>query len=148
MDNNKVAEYDGTGKELWSVAVPSPWSAARLKNGNTLIASNRNFVREVNPQGQTVWEFQPSDVPGFRIFNTQTAYRLASGNTIINNWRTPQGDNLPVQFLEVTPDKKVVWAVRAWGKSDDDMGKVNLGASTNIQLLDEPGTPENGDMQR
>jgi len=38
--------------------------------------------------------------------------------------------------LEVTPDKKVVWALRAWGNP------VDLGPSTTIQLLDTPSVPE------
>jgi hypothetical protein len=38
-----------------------------------------------------------------------------------------------VQALEVTPGKKVVWALRAWGTP------VDLGPATTIQLLDEPG---------
>ena len=43
--------YDMDGKEIWSVAVPSPWAAVRLKNANTLVTSNRNFVREVIDDG-------------------------------------------------------------------------------------------------
>jgi hypothetical protein len=41
-----------------------------------------------------------------------------------------------VQALEVTPDKKVVWALRALGNP------LDLGPSTTIQLLDQPGVPE------
>jgi hypothetical protein len=46
------------------------------------------------------------------------------------------GWDLSVQALEVTPGKKVVWAFRAWGPP------VDLGPSTTIQLLHEPGAPE------
>jgi hypothetical protein len=47
-----------------------------------------------------------------------------------------------VQVLEVTPEKKVVWALSEWKNPD-------LGPASSIQLLDEPGTPENpGDLQR
>ncbi|MGA2149274.1 MAG: hypothetical protein ABSH49_30415 [Bryobacteraceae bacterium] len=42
----------------------------------------------------------------------------------------------PVQAFEVTPDKKVVWALRAWGNP------VDLGPSTTNQLLDERDVPE------
>lgn len=45
--------------------------------------------------------------------------------------------NLPVQFMEVTPDKKVVWALKAWEEP------VNLGPSTIIQFLDTKEKPEN-----
>ena len=45
-----------------------------------------------------------------------------------------------VQVIEVTPDKKVVWALRDWN---------NLGSATGIQLLDQPGIPEKpGDLLR
>jgi hypothetical protein len=43
-----------------------------------------------------------------------------------------------VQIIEVTPDKKVIWA-RDW---------KTLGPASSIQLLDEPGVPEDGDLQR
>ena len=36
----------------------------------------------------------------------------------------------PVQAIEVTPEKKVVWALRAWAPPAD------LGPSTTIQILD------------
>lgn len=44
--------------------------------------------------------------------------------------------NAPVQALELTPDRKVVWALRSWTDP-------NLGPATTIQILDEPGAPEN-----
>jgi hypothetical protein len=46
---------------------------------------------------------------------------------------------LHVQLIEVTPDKKVVWALRDW---------VTLGPASSTQLLDEPGIPEKGEQQR
>jgi len=148
MDNNKVAEYNMDGKEIWSIAIPSPWAAVRLKNGNTLISSNKGFVREVNPKGETVWEFTQKDVPDIKLFSIQEADRLANGNTVITNW-CPNGIKDPkkwpssVQVLEVTPDKKAVWALRSWTDPAD------LGPATVIQLLDEPGVPEKpGDQQR
>jgi hypothetical protein len=141
MDLNKVAEYDSTGKELWShTPGMATWSAERLKNGDTLIAGAR-LVREVNPAGATVWEFSPADVPDYLFNSMQIAKRLPNGNTLINTWfnqwnATADPATVPVQALEVTPDKKVVWALRAWGNP------VNLGPSTTIQLLDEPSIPE------
>lgn len=140
MGENKVVEYDLDGKVLWTVAAQSPWSALRLKNGNTLISSNKNFVREVNPKGETVWELTQADVPDYKLSNTQTAYRLANGDTVISNWCAGIKNDKEwagtVQFIEVTPEKKVVWALRSW--SDP----VDLGPSTSIQFLDEPGNPE------
>jgi hypothetical protein len=140
MSEGKVVEYDLDGKEVWSVKAKSAWSAVRLKNGNTLIAGDASkYVREVNSKGETVWELTQRDVPGMKLFNTQTANRLANGNTVICNWcagnnRTQEWAGT-VQVFEVTPDKKVVWALSSWKDPD-------LGPSTSIQLLDEPGAPE------
>ncbi len=138
MDLGKVVEYDSAGKELWSHSPGiATWSAERLKNGNTLIAGAK-MVREVNAAGATVWEFSPADVPEYLFNSMQTAKRLPNGNTLINTWfnqwnATVNPETAPVQALEVTPDKKVVWALRSWGNP------VDLGPSTTIQLLDEPG---------
>jgi hypothetical protein len=100
LDMNRIAEYDWNGKEVWSLAVQSPWGANRLANGNTLVtnwcpANNRD----------------PKDWPG------------------------------TVQLLEISPDKRVVWAVSQWKDPD-------LGPFSSIQLLDEPGAAERGDYQR
>jgi hypothetical protein len=72
----------------------------------------------------------------------QLATRLPNGNTIINNWFNEWSGkvdpaNAPIQAIEVTPDKKVVWALRSWTPPAD------LGPATSIQLLDVPGAPEN-----
>lgn len=147
LDNNKIAEYDMTGKEIWALAVLSPWGANRLQNGNTLVTSNRGFVREYDTAGKTVWEFSQADVPDIRLFGPQEANRLANGNTVITFWcpgalKDPKEWPGTVQVLEVTPDKKVVWALSSWEAPAD------LGPATCIQLLDEPGVPENGDQQR
>ncbi len=137
MDMGKVVEYDLEGKALWSVAVPGVWSAKPLANGNILAASNRKFVREINRQGQTVWEWTAADAPDYQFPNIQTAVRLANGNTLINNWFNQWSDRLdlsqpPIQAIEVTPDKQIVWVLRSWAEPAD------LGPSTTIQVLDAP----------
>ncbi len=136
LGENKVVEYDLGGKVLWSVAAPSPWQAVRLDNGNTLIAGDwSRYVREVNPKGETVWEFTQADVPNDRLGNTQSANRLPNGNTIITNWIAGEKDTSlwpgTVQVFEVTRDKHVVWALSSWDHPD-------LGPATSIQLLDDP----------
>jgi outer membrane protein assembly factor BamB len=141
MDLNKVVEYDSTGKDLWSYQVDGGlWSAERLKNGNTLISGGK-LVREVSPAGATVWEFTSADVPDYLFNSIQIAKRLPNGNTLVNTWFNQWNGaadpaTAPVQALEVTPDKKVVWALHAWGSP------VDLGPSTTIQLLDAPSVPE------
>jgi len=149
MSEGKVVEYDLNGKEVWSVQAASAWAAVRLQNGNTLISGDaKGYVREVNSKGETVWEFTQTDAPDIKIFNIQGANRLANGNTVICNWCANGAKNLAdwpttVQVLEVTPDKKIVWALRSWTPPAD------LGTATSIQLLDGPATPQGpGDQMR
>jgi len=146
-DLDKVVEYDRTGKQIWTVDVPVPWSAVRLKNGNTLVSSgSTQTIREFDAKGKVVWEFSQKDVPGIRLFSLQEANRLANGNTLVTNWcpngvKDPKDWSQTVQVLEVTPDKKLVWALRSWDNPD-------LGPATCAQLLDEPGMPEKFEQQR
>ena len=141
----KVVEYNKDWKEIWSVDAPSAWAAIRLKNGNTLISGNQHgYVREVNPKGEIVWEINKDDLPGIPLYTVQEVSRLANGNTVICNWyggvKKPDWKKV-VQIIEVSPDKKVVWALRQWADP-------NLGPASAIQLLDEPGKAESGDLQR
>lgn len=139
LSGGKVVEYDKNFNEIWSYKIPSPWAAIRLKNGNTLISDEREaLAREVNPKGETVWEFKLSELPPEIGFSgSQSCVRLANGNTIFcsraDNGKRPQ-------LVEITPDKKVVWVLKDW---------KDLGPATAIQVLDEPGIPENpGDLER
>jgi len=145
LNMGKVVEYDKDWKEIWSVPAPSAWAAVRLKNGNTLISGNQHgYVREVNPKGESVWEINKNDLPGITLYTVQEVSRLANGNTVICNWAgSTKKENWPtvVQIIEVTPDKKVVWALREWTNPD-------LGPASSIQLLDEPGVAEKGALQR
>jgi hypothetical protein len=132
LEMNQVVEYDKKFKEIWKYEVKSPWAAIRLKNGNTLITDEQDILtREVNPRKETVWELRPSDLPEeYRYINTQSATRLANGNTIVCS---RGGDGKGPQLVEVTPDKKVTWVLRDW---------ANFGPATAVQILDEPGIPE------
>jgi hypothetical protein len=142
-DLGKVVVYDAEGKDTRSVAAPSAWAAVRLQNGNTLISGNQHgWIREVNPKGETVWEINKDDLPGVRLYTIQEASRLANGNTLINNWAgsAPMADwPSIVQLVEVTPAKKVVWALRDW---------ATLGPASSTQLLDGRGAAEKGELQR
>ncbi len=131
--NAAVVEYDKDFKEVWRYPIRSPWAAIRLKNGNTLITDEGDkLTREVNPKGETVWELKPEDLPEpYRFINTQSCTRLANGNTIICS---RGGGGKGPQLVEVTPDKKVVWVLWDW---------KDLGPATAVQILDDPGIPEN-----
>jgi len=147
MNMGKVVEYDSTGKVLWSVMADHPWAAIRLKNGNTLISGDQaGYAREVNPKGETVWEFSQKDAPGIPLYNIQECNRLENGNTIICNWcpnkiKDPKLWVNSVQVFEVTPNKKIVWALKSWANPD-------FGPASAIQLLDQKGKEELGQLQR
>jgi len=160
LNMGKVVEYDRNFNVVWSwpdaasvtaadpAAAPttkptgvvlsdgekfSPWAAIRLKNGNTLITneSGKSHI-EVSPDKKIVWELKPGDLPQeYRYINTQSCTRLANGNTIVCS----RGSNgAGPQLVEVTPDKKVVWVL--WDFA-------TLGPATAVQILDDPGIPEN-----
>jgi hypothetical protein len=132
LEMDKVVEYDKNFREIWKYEIKSPWAAIRLKNGNTLITDEKDILtREVNPRKETVWELRPGDLPeAYRFINTQSATRLANGNTIICS---RGGNGKGPQLVEVTPDKKVVWVLQDW---------TSLGPATAVQILNEPGVPE------
>ena len=135
MDMKKVCEYDDAGKQVSSFDAPGIWSAVKLKNGNVLCTQGK-IVRETDTGGKTVWEFSQADCPDYKISQFQIATRLPNGNTLMNNWVNPWSVKIdpataPVQALEVTPDKKIVWALRSW------LGENNLGPATTIQILDD-----------
>nr|WP_068893395.1 hypothetical protein [Pedobacter panaciterrae] len=141
MDLGKVCEYDVNGKELLSLEVPGVWSAVQLKNGNILVTSNKRFVKEITRSGKVVWEYILDEIPDYKVSSPQLATRLPNGNTLINNWFNQwdsklDPSNAPVQAIEVTPAKKIVWALRSW------TDPVNLGPSTTIQLLNDTNSLE------
>jgi hypothetical protein len=135
LDSDMVAEYDIKGKTVWSFRGRSPWSASRLGNGNTLISNYHNTINEVDPNGKVVWQLNQSDIPEIKLFIIQAAERLPNGNTVFANWcgvDVKDSKNWPgtVQLVEVTMDKKVVWALSEWVNPD-------LGPASSIQILDK-----------
>jgi len=142
---SKVVEYDKNFNEIWTYEIPTPWAAARLHNGNTLITDEHDkLVREVNPKGETVWQLKQADLPADVVLhNLQTAERLANGDTVIfSSTGGTKKEERPgiIQALEVTPDKKLVWVLQDW---------KNLGPAATAQFLDQPGVPEKpGALQR
>jgi hypothetical protein len=56
---NKVIEYDPSGKIVWEVSVDLPIIATRLPNGNTLVTSmGQNRAVEFTRAGSEVWEYR------------------------------------------------------------------------------------------
>jgi len=146
LELNKVVEYDKDWKPIFTVEAKAPWSALRVPSGNILIAGNgAGWVREVDRTGKTVWEVTKNELPGITIHFVQGISRLANGDTIISSnglgsgKPTTQAIQTSVQMVEVTRDKKVVWVIQDW---------QHLGFGSWIQLLDEPGIPEHGEVLR
>ena len=135
MDMGKVCTYDFNGNQLTLLDVPGVWGVQPLDNGNILTAG-KGSVKEITPKGDTVWNLKMTDVPEYSMTSLQTAIKRPNGNIVFNSWFNQwwgakvDMTNLPVQVLEITPDKKVVWALRAWNAP-------NLGPATIIQFLGE-----------
>jgi len=143
MDLGKLSEFDFDGKQLWTYDAPGIWGAEPLKNGNILITTNQGS-REINKKGDILWSYNAkADLPDYKNLSLQLAWRMPNGNTIIGNWTSQWAadggkvdlTNAPVQFLEMTPDKKVVWALREWDNP-------NLGPATTYQVIDPKVVPE------
>ncbi len=143
-----VIEFDAKGKELQRWECPGAWGVEELKNGNILVATNRNYVREFNRKGDIVWEWNWKEKGPLSLVNVdgklrevisgQKAHRLKNGNTMITNWQNPwsreESDSAypAIQAIEVNPQGEVVWQLKSWQEP------ANLGPSTTIQLLSEP----------
>jgi len=141
MDMGKVCEYDINGKQLSSFTVPGVWGAQPLDNGNILTCGG-GVVREITPKGDTAWKYAIKDIPGYKITSSQLAFKRPNGNIVVNDWFNEwsaklDNSNLPVQFIELTPDKKIMWALRSW------VEPFNLGPATTIQFLDDNRISEN-----
>jgi hypothetical protein len=142
LELNKVVEYDKDWKEILSIPSKEPWAALRVPSGNILVAGNgAGWVREFDRSGAIVWEVTKNQLPGITLRGVQGLSRLANGNTIIssNAPADAKSDPTAVQMVEVTPDYKVVWVLQDW---------LHLGPASWIQLLDEPGIPEKGEVLR
>ena len=136
-----VREYDSAAKVVWEYEIPlfgkapkgghgpeafgnSVFSASRLPNGNTLIGGgNGHCVLEVTPKKEIVWKIEQNDLPGITLAWVTRVERLANGNTMVGNCHA--GPDNP-QFIEVTPDKKVVWTFKDF---------TNFGNSTPVQVV-------------
>jgi hypothetical protein len=101
------------------------FSALRLKNGNTLIATgNGHSVLEVTPKKEVVWSLHQNDLPGIQLAWVTTLQVLPSGNIVLGNCHA--GPKNP-QIIEVDRDKKVVWKFQDFERFGD--------ATTNTQIL-------------
>jgi outer membrane protein assembly factor BamB len=134
-----VREYDPAGKLLRSIPAPSgPHSAARLPNGNTLIAcgdkTKQPQVIEVDPSGKVVWSVKDGDLPGISLKFMTGFHRLPNGNTLMSNWLGHGQFGRAPHLIEVTPEKKVVWTFA---------DHKTMRTISNVQVLNVPGDAVN-----
>lgn len=60
--NNKIVEFDPSGKTVWEANTNFPFAAQRLSNGRTLVTTiNMNQVYELDRSGKNVWQ---ANLPG------------------------------------------------------------------------------------
>jgi outer membrane protein assembly factor BamB len=58
-DQNKIVEYDASGKPVWQADFPQPVAAVRLPNGHTVVTSYEDKrAVELDGDGKQVWEFK------------------------------------------------------------------------------------------
>lgn len=139
--DRKVVELDGEGKTLREIPVPGdPHEVVRLTSGNLLITcGDGHKVIEVDPSGKTVWELNENDLPGNPLRLMAGCQRLPNGNTIFCNYLGHGFVGKQPQFIEVTPEKKVIW---------EFADHAHFKTINQIQALDIPGDVSKGEIQR
>lgn len=142
-----VREYDGDGAVVWEYDVPlfgkepkpghgveafgnQCFSALRLGNGNTLIATgNGHGVIEVTSEKEIAWSVHQNDLPGLQLAWVTTLQILPNGHIVVGNCHA--GPENP-QIVEITREKEVVWTFRDFDRFGD--------ALTNSVLLEQGKT--------
>lgn len=137
-----VREYAPDGSVIQEIPAPGgPHSAARLPNGNTLIACGDKhkaaMIFEVDPAGNTVWKIEHDELPGISLKFMAGFHRLPNGNTVMSNWVGHGQFGKAPHIIEVTPDKKVVWRFQ-----DHKVMKT----LSSVQILDVQGDPLKGEI--
>ena len=96
----------GRGAENW------PFTAIRLKNGNTLVTlTHGNKVVEFDPLGAIVWKISNDDFEEKPFKDPCGAQRLPNGHTVIASYGASEG----IRLFEVDNNKKIVWTYNGYG---------------------------------
>ena len=135
-----VREYDAEGKLVWDFPVPmfgkepkgghgpeafgnAVFSALRLKNGNTLIATgNGHSVLEVTPAKEIVWKLEQNDLPGITLAWVTTLQLLPNGNYLIGNCHAGPGQPILIELEPKT--KKVIWQLDGFEAFGNDVSNT------------------------
>jgi hypothetical protein len=120
-----LPELGGREAENW------PFTAIRLKNGNTLVnLTHGNKTVELDKDGKVVWKITNDDFEQKPFRDPCGGQRLPNGNTVIASYGAP-GD--AIKLFEITKDKKMVWS---YGDHK----------AHEFQILTTNGTPLKGDV--
>ena len=107
-----VREYDARGKLVWEQSVPvMAFDCWRRANGNTLV-SHITGVTEYTPDHREVWSFKADELPELGLSVLCGIQELANGNLVIGTWANGELDASKATALEITREKKLVWAWR------------------------------------
>jgi hypothetical protein len=121
-----VREYGAEGNLLREIKLSfAPFSVVRLENGNTVICGQQTIV-EVDPADNILWSIKGNDLPELGIRWFAGIQVLPNGNVFVCN----AGGKVP--FLEISPDKRIVWR---------SPSALNIPFGHGIQRLDIAGPP-------
>ncbi len=117
--------------------------AQRMLNGNTLIAGNSSFVRELDAAGKVVWKYDKMGVTATRLLNghtlvvssqDKTLVEIGRDGKVVKSWkipamvygvrRLPNGHTLVAtrtnhHLLELDADGKTITSTRVIGEPND-----------------------------
>jgi outer membrane protein assembly factor BamB len=138
---DKVYEFDSNGALIKVIDVKgNNFCTLRLPNGNTLVAcGDQHRLVEFNTHGHEVWSLEENDLKNHPLRFVAGIQVLSNGHLIVCNWGGHGHKGQQAQVFEITRDKKVVWEVNNW---------THLGQISTIQILDEPGKMERGELLR
>ena len=135
----QVVEYDKNFKEIWKYEIADP--LGRHPPQERQHADHRR-KRHSHPRSQP----QEGDGLGTQAGRPAGGLPVSSTRRPAPAWPTATRSSAPAAATakarsssKSRPDKKVVWVLQDW---------ANLGPATAVQILDDPGIPENpGDSQ-
>ncbi len=141
MKNRRVIEVNRKKKIVWTFGVKQggvnfkPYDADRLLNGNTLIADfGRSRIIEVSPQGKVVWEQR--NIPFLWDVDP-----LPNGNVLATLHKAGTKASTG-KILEIRPDHKIAWEIRAKNPSDADLlpdGTILVAEGNAVSLYNRAG---------
>jgi len=123
--DNIVREYKPDGTTAWEKKAKAlAFAAVRLPNGNTMV-STLGQITEYGKDGNEVWEFKNTDVPGVVIQNMTGIHVLPNGNVVTGCYAAYNREGKGTGLLEITRAKKLVWRYVSPGLRDKSMMGVH-----------------------